>query len=68
MANEDNKFTFDPAVLSGPVTQPQNVFIMQQAGGGGGSGGGGAAGSGSFVLDDGTATVDGVFSLDEGGA
>ena len=31
-------------------------------------GGGGPAGSGSFVLDDGTATAGGVFVLDDGGA
>lgn len=35
---------------------------------GGGGGGGGPPGSGSFVLDDGTATTDGVFVIDEGGA
>jgi hypothetical protein len=29
---------------------------------------GGVIGSGSFSLDDGTATADGVFSFDEGGA
>ena len=30
--------------------------------------GGGGGGSGTFALDDGTATADGVFSFDEGGA
>ena len=30
--------------------------------------GGGAPGSASFVLDDGTATTGGVFTIDEGGA
>lgn len=34
----------------------------------GGGGGGGPPGSGSFVLDDGTATADGVFTIDDGGA
>ena len=29
---------------------------------------GGGGGSGSFTLDDGTATADGVFTLDDGGA
>ena len=32
------------------------------------SGGGGGGGSGAFSIDDGTATTDGVFSFDEGGA
>jgi hypothetical protein len=35
---------------------------------GGGGGGGGAPGSGSFVLDDGTASTDGVFTIEDGGA
>lgn len=33
-----------------------------------GGGGGGAPGSGSFTLDDGTATAGGVFTIDDGGA
>jgi len=33
-----------------------------------GGGGGGPPGSGSFTLDDGTATAGGVFVLDDGGA
>ncbi len=34
----------------------------------GGGGGGGPSGSGSFVLDDGTASADGVFTIEDGGA
>jgi hypothetical protein len=43
------------------LTQAEADGLYEPLGGGGG-------GSGTFELDDGTATADGVFSFDEGGA